>query len=458
METSEQTPQPDTAAAVGDNTDTARSILARPIGAGNYGSTGEGSDRRIERSRWTPRRIATAVAVIALIALIAWAYSTTLGGSRLRVQADRLTVSTVEYGPFQEYAQVTGNVLPRTTVYLDAVEGGRVEEIFVEEGTTVDAGMPLLRLSNNDLQLRLINADAQRIEQINRVQDTQFRMEQNALNLRQQLTEMNYQIDRLDRIQGRNEDLFSKQLISEADYDQTATELAYWRRNKELTLTGYRQDSLRMADQLLRMQASVTRMDANFRVIQGILDNLTVTAPIAGHLTSLNVEIGELHSPGYRFGQIDKVDEFKLRAGVDEFYIARVFPGQTATTLPVAGVDYQLVVRRVYPEVEDGRFEVDLDFVGEVPEGIRRGQTIRFRLEMSDPADALLIPRGGFLQTTGGSWVYVVGDDGLARRRDIQVGRQNPQFVEVIGGLERGESIVSSSYESFGDADILVLK
>ena len=234
-------------------------------------------------------------------------------------------------------------------MYLDAVEGGRVEEIFVEEGTTVTDGMPLLRLSNNDLQLRLINADAQRIEQINRVQDTQFRMEQNALNLRQQLTEMNYQIDRLQRIHNRNEDLFGQQLISEQEYDQTATELSYWRRNKELTLTGYRQDSLRMADQLLRMQASVTRMDANFRVIQGILDNLTVTAPIAGHLTSLNVEIGELHSPGYRFGQIDKVDEFKLRAGVDEFYIARVFSGQTATTLPVAGEEYQLVVRRVYP-------------------------------------------------------------------------------------------------------------
>lgn len=451
METTEQSTQ--------QQSDAARSILSRKIGEGDYGnSTGEGSDRRIKQSRWTRRRIFTVVGVVALIALIAWAYSTTLGGRRLRVESDRLTVSTVDFGPFQEYAQVTGNVLPRTTVYLDAVEGGRVEEIFVEEGTTVTDGMPLLRLSNNDLQLRLINADAQRIEQINRVQDTQFRMEQNALNLRQQLTEMNYQIDRLQRIHNRNEDLFRQQLISEQEYDQTATELAYWRRNKELTLTGYRQDSLRMADQLLRMQASVTRMDANFRVIQGILDNLTVTAPIGGHLTSLNVEIGELHSPGYRFGQIDKVDEFKLRAGVDEFYIARVFAGQTATTLPVAGEEYQLVVRRVYPEVQNGRFEVDLDFIGDVPDGIRRGQTIRFRLEMSDPADALLIPRGGFLQTTGGSWVYVVGDDGLARRRDIQVGRQNPQFVEVIEGLERGESVITSSYESFGDADILVMK
>ena len=433
------------------------SILSRKIGEGSYGSTGEGSDRRIERSRFTPRRIAFIGGGLALIALIVWAYSMTLGGQRLRVETDRVTIAPVEYGPFQEYAQVTGSVLPRTTVYLDAVEGGRVEEIFVEEGTRVTEGQPLLRLSNNDLQLRLINADAQRMEQINRVQDTQFRMEQNVLNLRQQLAEMNYQIDRLERIHGRNRELYEQQMISEQEYDQTATELAYWERNKELTLTGYRQDSLRMADQLEGMQESVRRMDANFRVIQDILNNLTVRAPVSGQLTALNVEIGELHSPGYRFGQIDELDGFKLRAGVDEFYISRVFSGQTATTMPIAGGEYELIVRRVYPEVQNGRFEVDLDFVGETPEGLRRGQTVRFRLEMSDPAEALLIPRGGFLQTTGGSWVYVVGDDGLARRRDIQVGRQNPQSVEVIDGLQQGERVVTSSYESFGDADILVL-
>lgn len=435
------------------------SILTSKLGTDAGGNrTGEGSDRRIARRFWTPRRIVMVVGGVALLALIAWAYINTLGGRRLRVDTERLSTATVEYGPFQEYALITGNVLPRTTVYLDAVEGGRVEEIFVEEGTRVAAGAPLLRLSNNDLQLRLINADAQRIEQINRVQDMQFRMEQNALDLRQQLAEMNYQIDRLQRIHERNADLFSKQLISEQEYDQTAKELAYWQRNKELTLSGYRADSLRTADQLRGMQGSVQRMDANFAVIQEILDNLTVRAPISGQLTALNVEIGELHSPGYRFGQIDELDGFKLRAQVDEFYISRVFGGQTGRTLPVAGEEYELVVRRVYPEVENGRFEVDLDFVGDQPPGVRRGQTVRFRLEMSDPADAILVPKGGFVQTTGGSWIYVVGDDGLARRRDIQVGRQNPQFIEVVDGLQPGETVITSSYESFGDADILVLK
>jgi HlyD family secretion protein len=435
-----------------------KSVLTRKIGEGGHPGTGEGSDRKIVRSRWELKRILTIAGAIALIALIAWAYSKTLGGQRLRVERDRLTIATVENGPFQEYAQVTGNVLPRTTVFLDAVEGGRVEEVFVEEGTRVTAGQPLLRLSNNDLQLRLINADAQRIEQINRVQDTQFRMEQNALDLRQQLAEMNYQIDRLRRIHERNQDLFDKQLISEQEYDQTAKEYAYWQRNKELTLTGYQADSLRTASQLTRMQGSVARMDANFEVIQEILDNLTVRAPITGHLTSLNVELGELHSPGYRFGQIDELDGFKLRAGVDEFYISRVFAGQTAHTNPVAGVEYEMVVRRVFPEVQNGRFEVDLDFVGAQPTGVRRGQTIRFRLEMSDPSDAILVPKGGFFQATGGTWIYVIGEDGLARRRDIQVGRQNPQFLEVIDGLQPGETVITSSYDSFGDADILVLQ
>ena len=450
---------------------TPTSVLTRKIGDTGSGdgprrqdrkrggsTTGEGSDRRIHRSRWTPRRLATIAGAVALIALLAWAYSQTLGGQRLRVAAERLSTAKVEVAPFQEYAQVTGNVLPRTTVYLDAVEGGRVEEVFVEEGTQVTAGMPLLRLSNNDLQLRLINADAQRIEQINRVQDTQFRMEQNALNLRQQLAEMNYQIDRLRRIHERNQDLFDKQLISEQEYDQTAKEYSYWQRNKDLTLAGYRQDSLRTSDQLRRMRASVTRMDANFQVIQEILDNLTVRAPISGHLTSLNVELGELHSPGYRFGQIDELDGFKLRAAVDEFYISRVFPGQTATTLPVAGQEYKMVVRRVFPEVQNGRFDVDFDFVGAQPEGVRRGQTIRFRLEMSDPDEAVVIPKGGFFQATGGAWIFVVGDDGLARRRDIRVGRQNPQFLEVLDGLVSGETVITSSYDAFGDADILVLQ
>ncbi|MFT5143485.1 MAG: HlyD family secretion protein [Rhodothermales bacterium] len=414
-------------------------------------------DRRVKADRFTPKRIATVVGVIVVLAMLGYAFSTTLGGRKLRVQEERLTIATIENGPFQEYAQVTGNLLPRTTVYLDAVEGGRVENIFVLEGTQVEKGQPLLRLSNNDLQLRLINADAQRIEQINRVQDTQFRMEQNALDLRQQIAQMDYQIGRLGKLDAQNRELFSKQLISQQEFDATADEYAYWLSTKELTLEGYRQDSLRTSGQLVRMEASVSRMDANFDIIQSILDNLTVRAPVTGQLTSLVAEIGEIRNPGFRFGQIDELGGFKLRAGVDEFYIARVASGQTAKTLPVSGIEYPMRVTRVYPEVLNGRFEVDLEFTGQAPPGIRRGQTVRFRLEMSDSSDALLLPRGGFFQTTGGSWVFVVDSSGEAVRRDIRVGRQNPQFLEVLEGLEPGDRVITSSYESFGDAERLIL-
>jgi HlyD family secretion protein len=414
-------------------------------------------DRRMKADRFTPKRIATVVGVIVVLALLGYAFSTTLGGRKLRVQEERLTIATIDNGPFQEYAQVTGNLLPRTTVYLDAVEGGRVENIFVLEGTQVEEGQPLLRLSNNDLQLRLINADAQRIEQINRVQDTQFRMEQNALDLRQQIAQMDYQIDRLGKLDTQNQELFSKQMISQQEYDATADEYAYWLNTKELTLEGYRQDSLRTSGQLVRMEASVSRMDANFDIIQSILDNLTVRAPVTGQLTSLVAEIGEIRSPGFRFGQIDELGGFKLRAGVDEFYIARVASGQTAKTLPVSGIEYPMRVTHVYPEVVNGRFEVDLEFTGQAPPGIRRGQTVRFRLEMSDSSEALLLPRGGFFQTTGGSWVFVVDSSGEAVRRDIRVGRQNPQFLEVMEGLQPGDRVITSSYESFGDADRLIL-
>ena len=426
---------------------------------GKDNATGEGLDRRVEKKMWTRKRLLMLGGGLLFVILVAWGFSTTLGGRKLNVETDKITVAAVERAPFQENISVTGNVLPRTTVYLDAVEGGRIEEIFVLEGTQVEAGQPLLRLSNNDMQLSLINAEAQRIEQINRLQDTRFRMEQNALNLRQQLTDMNYNITRLERQHGRNQELYEKKLISEQEYEQIKDELEFYRNNKNLTLEGFKQDSTRMASEIRQMQSAVQRMEASYQVLQDILDNLVVRAPVSGHLTALDAEIGQLRSSGSRFGQIDVLDGYKVRATIDEFHIARVQRGQEATTLPIAGKTYEMEVKRVYPEVREGRFEADLEFVGETPTGIRRGQTIRFLLEMSDPAEAVLVPRGGFFQSTGGNWVYVVDDSGdYATKRSIRLGRQNTQNYEVLEGLELGERVVTSSYDTFGDADRLVLK
>lgn len=419
--------------------------------------TGEGVDRKIEKKLWTKRRIAMGAGAIALLALIGYAIASSTGGKRLNVDRDKITIATVTEGPFQELISVTGTVLPRTTIYLDAVEGGRIEEVFVREGAFVEAGQPILRLSNNDLQLRMLNAEAQRIEQRDRLQNTRFNMEMNALNLRQQLSEMNYQIQRLERRHERNRELYEKKLISQQEYETTRDEFEYWQRRKELTVQAYRQDSLRMQQQVAQMENAMDRMEQNFDVIQRNLENLTLKAPVAGQLSALNAEVGEIRGSGFRFGQIDVLDGYRVRAQIDEFYISRVNRGQEAQG-EVAGTEYRLLVSRVYPEVRDSRFEVDFEFVNEPPEGIRRGQTLRFRLEMSDPSQAVMVPRGGFYQTTGGNWVYVVDESGdFATKRFIQLGRQNPTHFELIKGLEPGERVITSSYDTFGDADRLVL-
>jgi HlyD family secretion protein len=415
-------------------------------------------DRVVKKNRWGPKRIATIVGGIVLVGLIVWGISASTGGKRFNVDTSRITVANVERAPFVESISATGNVRPRRTVFLDAVEGGRVEEIYVIEGSTVEKGQPLLKLSNNSLELNLVNADAQRIEQINRLQDTRFRMEQETLTRRQQLAQMSYEILRLNRSLERNQALYDKKLISEEEYDRVKDEHAYWVQNRKLTLQAFRADSIRMVSDIQRMENAAQRMEDNYRILERILDNLTIRAPVSGQLTALDAEIGELRSSGDRFGQIDLLDGHSIRAAVDEFYIARVSRGQTATTQPIAGKVYQLRVSRVYPQVTNGRFEVDLDFVDDVPEGIRRGQTVRFQLEMSDPAEALIVPKGGFFQSTGGNWVYVVDESGdRAVRRDIRLGRQNPRYYEVLEGLEEGDRVVTSSYDSFGDADVLNL-
>ena len=282
-------------------------------------------------------------------------------------------------------------------------------------------------------------------------------MKQNALDLRQQLANMNWQILRLERIHTRSKEMFAKQLISEQEYEQIKFEYDFWVDNKKLTLEGFRTDSLQMATQLSQMGASVRRMESNYKVLERILDNLTMRAPVSGLLTALQAEIGELRSAGFRFGQIDVLDGYKVRAGVDEFYALRVSRGQKGVTQPIGGVEYAMTVKRVYPEVSEGRFEVDLEFDDAIPGGIRRGQTIRFLLELSDPAEAVLVPRGGFFQSTGGNWIYVLDPSGdFAVKRTMSIGRQNTQHYEVIDGLQPGDQVVTSSYDTFGDADRLV--
>ena len=419
--------------------------------------SGEGYDRQLKKRMWTVRRLLLAGGAAVVLVFIGLGIWSLAGDRKLKVDFEAITVGTVIRAPFQEQVLVNGSVLPLATVYLDAVDGGRVEEVFVQEGAMVEEGDPLLRLSNNSLELSLINADAQRIEQLVRLDDIRFRMQQRSLDLRQQMAEMDYRIRDLELRHARLESMFKKRVVSEEEYDVVRLELDYWLANKQLTREGFRQDSLQMASQMAQMESRIRRMDANYEVVQRIMDDLTIQAPVTGQLTALEAEIGDVRSGGFRFGQIDVTDGFKVRAGIDQFYIARVHRGQTATTQPIGGQTFLMQVTQVYPEVTDGQFEVDLEFSKDVPATIRRGQTIRFLLEFSAPEEAVLIPRGGFYESTGGQWVYVIGSTGdHAIRRSIRLGRQDDQHYEVLEGLSPSERVVISSYDTFGNVDRLV--
>jgi HlyD family secretion protein len=305
----------------------------------------------------------------------------------------------------------------------------------------------------------MLNSEASLAEQQSRMQQLKLSMEQQSLSLQQQIAQMEYEIQRLERQHSRQERLYEKNLIAEQEYLDTRDQLNYQQRRLRLTRTAYVQDSLSQESRLAQMENTTQRLQSSYDAMQEAISNLTVEAPISGQLTALNAEVGQIISSGARLGQVDKIDSYKIRAQIDEFYIERVHSGQTATTQPLGGEEYRLTVSRVYPEVENGRFEVDLRFEGTQPESIRRGQSIRIRLELGSPEEATLLSRGGFYQSTGGNWAYVVTDGGdAAVRQPIRLGRQNPNYFEVLGGLQPGDQVVTSSYETFGDADRLVLE
>ena len=424
------------------------------------GGTGEGVDREIDTPIFTPKRIALAiVGALVVSALVYGVWTTATGGRVFNVDREKVTVSTVKEGDFQEFIAVTGTAIPEQTVYLDAVEGGRVEEMYVQEGARVEEGERILRLSNNDLRLRVLNSEASIAEQQSSMEQLKLQMQQQSLDLQQQVANLEYEIKQLERRHQRQQRLWEQDLISREEYLSTKDELEYQRRRLRLTRSAYVQDSLAQQSRLNTMARTEERLRRNYDVLRESLENLTVRAPIAGQLTALDAEIGEIISSGTRLGQVDRVDDYKIQAQIDEFYIERVRRGQTATTQSLGGSEYELTVTRVYPEVENGQFRVDMQFADAAPEDMRRGQSVRLKLELGQPKAATLLARGGFYQSTGGNWAYVLTEDGsAAERRPIRLGRQNPNYFEVLGGLEPGDKVVTSSYDTFGDADRLSLE
>ena len=416
-------------------------------------------DRKIEKKKWTTKKIILLVVAVVVIGLVL--YSVIWGDhrSKFNVQIDRITIEEAVEDYFQDYITVTGRVVPSRKVYLDAMEGGRVEEAFLEEGSLVEEGDIILRLSNANLYLSIMNREADLADQINNLRSTRLSMEQNKLSLRQQLLEVNYQLEQQQRDYAQKQKLYEQEFISEEDYLRSQEAYQYSLQRQSLVVESQKTDSLFRAIQIEQLENSVTNMEENLGMVRDKLENLNVRAPISGQLVSLNAEIGEAKSQGQRLGEINVVGSYKINMDVDEHYISRI-NRDLMGEFEFAGGTYQLQVSKIYPEVQNGRFSVDLEFSGEeYPENLRTGQTFRIKLELGESNMALLLPRGGFYQSTGGQYVFVINPDGKsADQREIRLGRMNPRYYEVLEGLEAGERVIISSYTNFGRAEKLILK
>jgi len=409
-------------------------------------------DRRIERKLITPQRIAIAAGALVLIAVTAYAYVHYGLTRTLTVGSERVTVSKVSYGTFREYIPVTGNVVPRTTIYLDAISGGQVTEVHTEEGAFVKAGDPIVTFKNTDLQLRVIQTQSQATEQLAQLANVLLQYDNTHLAHKTNLTEIEYQIDRLERDLKRKRPLVAlggTGGITQGAIDDLEAELTRDRANLVIAQEALRLDEEFRKAQVDRMNAAQDAMKQNLEITRENLESLVIVAPISGQLTLLEANAGESKAAGQRIGQVDEVGAFKVNAFIDEFYISRVAIGQTAS-VEIDGKTYELTVSKVYPEVTNRQFEVDLLFAGDPPAAIRRGQTVRMRLEIGQPADTLVLANGAFFDDTGGQWVFVVDPSrDFAERRQVRFGRRNPEGIEVLGGLKQGEEVITSSYESF---------
>ena len=377
----------------------------------------------------------------------------------LRVDKDTVTISSAVKGEFNDYIRISGRVQPMTTIQLSPQEGGIVEKILIEEGSSVKAGDAILILNNDNLDLQILNSEAELAEKENILRNTQIQMEQQKLDVRQNVLEYGTNVERLRRAYEQQKALYEDQLIAREEYLKAEEDYNLALQKYNLMTERSRQDSLYRGTQIDRMEESLENMQLNMQMIRRRKSNLIVKAPIDGELGLLDVVLGQSIAAGTKIGQINSVGLYKVEAQIDEHYIDRVVAGLEAT-FERQGETYSTVIRKVYPEVRDGKFKADFKFFkfdGEQPDNIRAGQTYYLNLQLGQPEEAVIIPRGTFYQKTGGKWIYVVNKEGTkAVKRDIRIGRQNPQYYEVLEGLEAGEKVITSGYDTYGDSDVLV--
>ncbi|PHQ30061.1 efflux RND transporter periplasmic adaptor subunit [Leeuwenhoekiella nanhaiensis] len=415
-------------------------------------------DIPLEKKRFTTQKILMIAGGIALAGLIVFVILSTTGTSKLNVQKERLSIATVKQDVFQENIPVNGVVMPITTIYLDALEGGRVEEKFVEDGAVMKKGEPILRLSNTDLELSLVNQETQVYNLLTQMQISQNAARQNTIVKLNQYTDVENSLIEAKRVYELNKKLYNKDAIARQDLIKSENEYNYQKERMQLAGQILAQDSIAVKQEKNQVSSSYERTQNALELMRRKVADLVVRAPVDGQLTSLDAEIGQSKNKGERLGQIDVLSGYKVRVDIDEHYISRIYTGQKGS-FDFDGKSYTLVIKKVFTQVTNGRFQVDMEFESDVPEGIRRGQTLQIRVALSQEKQALLIPKGGFFQETGGNWIFKVSEDGnTAYKADISLGSQNTEYYEVLSGLEPGDRVITSSYDNYDEVQELVLQ
>ena len=412
-------------------------------------------DRVIEKKKWSAKKIILILSVCAVVLVPGYLLLSHSGKTRLRTDPTRMTAAKVTQGEFLEYIPINGIVTPIITVFLDIEEGGRVEEIFVEGGKPIRRGDLILRFSNAALQKESISAESRLLDNLNQLRNTKISLAEKKLILEDSLLDLDYNIVDLERKYSNYRALIRNEDIARDEYIAVRDRLDYLKRKRELLKKRIKQEEILRQQQLQQVDESIGRVNRSLEIMGNTLENLDVRAPISGHLSTLRAEIGQSFHRGARIGQIDRLDDFKVQARVDQYYISKVAIGQSGN-FNYDGNDYVVAIQKIYPEVTNDTFEVDMAFGDRVPKAIKRGQTLQINLSLSNPKKSMIVSKGGFYQQTGGRWVYLIAEDRqTAHRTDIRVGRQNPRHLEVLEGLQEGDWIVTSGYGAFNKVDEL---
>jgi HlyD family secretion protein len=413
----------------------------------------------IEKKKWTSKKIGMLVAISAFVVLVAYLLFFRDKAAKLYVNKNELTIATVQQSKFQEFIPIDGVVFPKETYYIDAIQGGVVEAIFAEDGDMVQKGDTLLKLLNTSMELSYMEQETRMLAEINNLQNTRLSLEQNKYIRQKEIVQLEYQIDVAHREFKRKVHLHDQGVIAEKEFEDASREAEFTNKQLVISLKLQRLDSISREAQKIDIETSLKRMNENVSLLRKNMENAYVKAPASGKLSSFNLKIGETKSAGVHLGQIDIPDNYRLEAQIDERYISRVIIGQEAG-FDYGGSTYDLVVEKIYTDVTNGSFRIDLYFKDDLaPKGIKRGQTLQVKLKFSNETEAVVIKRGGFFQETGGNWIFVVDPSGdFAIRRNIKINRQNTNFYEVTEGLEPGEKVIVSRYDAYGDKEKLIFR